>query len=42
MKGAVAKVKFQVGYVRIIEITNEREDIEVQQEIRVPMIVLSS
>ena len=36
IKGVVAKVKPQVCYVRITEITNKREDIEVQQEIRAP------
>ena len=36
IKVVVAKVKLQVCYVRIIETTNEREDIEVQQEIRIP------
>ena len=36
IKGIVTKVKHQVCYVKIIEIVNEREDIEVVQEIRVP------
>ena len=36
IKGIVTKVKHQVCYVKIIEIVNEREDIEVGQEIRVP------
>ena len=36
IKGIVTKVKHQVCYVKIIEIVNEREEIEVGQEIRVP------
>ena len=36
IKGIVTKVKHQVCYVKIIDIVNEREDIEVGQEIRVP------
>ena len=36
IKGIVTKVKHQLCYVKIIDIVNEREDIEVGQEIRVP------
>ena len=36
IKGVVAKVKLQVCYVKIFDITNERIDIEAQQEIRAP------
>ena len=36
IKGVVTKVNNQVCYIRIIEIFNEREDIEVQKDIRVP------
>ena len=36
IKGEVTKSKLQICYIKIIEIFNEREDIEAQQEIRVP------
>ena len=34
IEGVVTKAKFQIFYARIIEIINERKDIEAQQEIR--------
>ena len=36
IKVAVTKVTHQVYYVKIIEIVNERKDIEVEHEIGVP------
>ena len=36
IKGVVTKAKLRICNVKIIEIANEREDIEDQQEIRVP------
>ena len=36
IKGVVSKAKLQICNFRIIENANEREDIEAQQEIRVP------
>ena len=36
IKGVVTKLKHQACYVKIIEIVNQREDIELEQEIRVP------
>ena len=35
IRGVVIKAKLQIWNVRIIEIINQREDIETQQEIRV-------
>ena len=36
IKGVVTKAKLKICYIRIIEIVNERKEIETQQEIRVP------